>query len=91
MSSILIINNKQKGLKMSELEKSYYPIINVEIFLDEHIDHTYQERLKFGEYNLDDFLMDEDFTQSLKDKLKEFIIEKLKNNKNKSLINWSEF
>ena len=37
------------------------------------------------------FLMDEDFTQSLKDKLKEFIIEKLKNNKNKSLINWSEF
>ena len=76
---------------MSELEKSYYPIINVEIFLDEHIDHTYQERLKFGEYNLDDFLMDEDFTQSLKDKLKEFIIEKLKNNKNKSLINWSEF
>ena len=59
--------------------------------MDEHIDYTYQERLKFGDYNLDDFLMDEDFTQSLKDKLKEFIIEKLKNNKNKSLINWSEF
>ena len=76
---------------MSEYEKSYHPIINVQIFLDEHIDYTYQERLKFGDYNLDDFLMDEDFTQSLKDKLKEFIIEKLKNNNNKSLINWSEF
>jgi hypothetical protein len=35
--------------------------------------------------------MEEDFTQSLKDKIKEFIIERLKNNKNKSLINWSEF
>ena len=54
---------------MSEYEKSYYPIINVEIFMDEHIDHTFQERLKFGEYNLDDFSMDEDFTQSLKNKI----------------------
>ena len=76
---------------MTKYEKSYYPIINVQIFMDEHIDHTYQERLKLGDYSLDDFLMEEDFTQSLKDKLKEFIIERLKNNKNKSLINWSEF
>ena len=65
---------------MTKYEKSYYTIINVQIFLDEHIDHAYQERLKFGDYGLDDFLMEEDFTQSLKDKIKEFIIEKLKNN-----------
>ena len=76
---------------MSEYKKSYYPIINVEIFMDEHIDHTFQERLKFGEYNLDDFLMDEDFTQSLKDKIKEFIIEKLEDSNKKSLVDWSEF
>ena len=44
---------------MSEYEKSYYPIINVEIFLDEHIDHTYQERLKLGDYSLDDFLIEQ--------------------------------
>ena len=67
---------------MSEYKKSYYPIINVEIFM---------ERLKFGEYNLDDFSMDENFTQSLKNKIKEFIIEKLEDSNKKSLVDWSEF
>jgi hypothetical protein len=76
---------------MSEYKKSYYPIINVEIFMDEHIDYTFQERLKFGEYNLDDFSMGENFTQSLKNKIKEFIIEKLKDSNKKSLVDWSEF
>jgi hypothetical protein len=91
LSNILVINKNKKGVKMTKIITSYYPTINVEIFLDEHQDGNYQERLKFGDYSLDDFLMEEDFTQSLKDKIKEFIIEKLKNNKNKSLINWSEF
>lgn len=76
---------------MTKIITSYYPIINVEIFMDEHIDHTFQERLKFGEYNLDDFSMDENFTQSLKNKIKEFIIEKLEDSNKKSLVDWSEF
>jgi hypothetical protein len=79
---------------MTKIITSYYPTINIEIFLDEHQDGNYQERLKLGDYNLDDFsniVTDEDFSQSLKDKIKEFIIERLKNNDKKSLINWSEF
>jgi hypothetical protein len=79
---------------MTKIITSYYPTINIEIFLDEHQDGNYQERLKLGDYNLDDFsniVMDEDFNQLLKNKIKEFIIERLKNNDKKSLINWSEF
>jgi len=76
---------------MSEYKKSYFPLINVEVLMDEHIDHTFERRLKFGDYNLDDFSMGENFTQSLKNKIKEFIIEKLEDNNKKSLVNWSEF
>jgi len=76
---------------MSEYKKSYFPLINVEVLMDEHIDHTFERTLKFGDYNLDDFSMGENFTQSLKNKIKEFIIEKLRDNNKKSLVDWSEF